>query len=69
VTVAVPVAPPESVRVLAREADVVVCLETPPALSAIGQWYDDFSQVPDRVVVALLAAARERQPPSSFEKS
>jgi putative phosphoribosyl transferase len=53
---AVPVAPPEGVARLAREADEVVCLAAPPVFHAVGQFYADFSQVSDAEVIALLAA-------------
>ncbi|HUO48988.1 MAG TPA: phosphoribosyltransferase family protein [Acidimicrobiales bacterium] len=57
VVVAVPVAPPDTARRLADAADEVVCLETPAAMLAIGEWYDDFSQTTDDEVVALLRRA------------
>jgi putative phosphoribosyl transferase len=54
VVLAVPVAPPESLRVLASLADEVVCPSTPHRFSAVGQFYDDFTQVPDEHVRELL---------------
>ena len=57
IVVAVPVAPVETVTLLEREADEVVCLETPEPFWAIGQWYADFPQVSDDEVRELLAAA------------
>ncbi|MDR7522377.1 MAG: phosphoribosyltransferase family protein [Armatimonadota bacterium] len=54
--VAVPVAPPESVGRLAREADEVVCLATPSLFHAVGQFYEDFRQIEDDEVIGLLAA-------------
>jgi putative phosphoribosyl transferase len=59
VILAVPVAPPDSVRSLLEVADEVVCVEKPITLSSIGQWYDDFTQTPDDEVVRLLAHARQ----------
>jgi putative phosphoribosyl transferase len=63
---AVPVAPPDSLDALAGEADEVVCLETPEPFGAIGQFYEDFAQLEDDEVIALLRdAARadaDRQP-------
>jgi len=53
---AVPVAPLESVDDLRGCADVVICLETPTPFFGVGQWYQDFSQVPDDEV--LEAAGR-----------
>ena len=56
---AVPVAPPDTARRLADEVDEMVCLETPAAFMAVGQWYRDFSQTTDEQVTELLARARE----------
>ena len=58
VVVAVPVAPPETVAALRREADDVISLETPSALSSIGQFYVDFRQTSDEEVVAALGGAQ-----------
>ncbi|MGW7327841.1 phosphoribosyltransferase family protein [Streptomyces sp. NPDC054840] len=57
VVLAVPVAPPEAVARLGSVADEVVCLATPHAFRAVGEWYQDFSQTPDEEVVFLLARA------------
>jgi putative phosphoribosyl transferase len=54
VVLAVPVAPPDTLRELAPLADEVVCLETPTWFNAVGQWYDDFTQTTDADVVELL---------------
>ncbi len=54
---AVPVAPPETLSALAREADEVVCLHTPDDFMAVGQFYHDFHQVDDEEVMAALAQA------------
>lgn len=56
VLLAVPVASPEAVVDLAREAEVV-CLESPHTLWAVGQWYDDFRQTSDEEVASLLEEA------------
>jgi predicted phosphoribosyltransferase len=52
---AVPVAPPDSVARLAEDADEVVCLSAPDTFFAVGQFYDDFTQVSDLDVQAILA--------------
>ena len=57
VMLAVPVGAPATVAALRGEADDVICLETPPHLWAIGQWYDDFAQVTDHEVVEILDRA------------
>ncbi|MHC5702972.1 phosphoribosyltransferase [Streptomyces sp. ICN441] len=62
VVLAVPVAPPDAVSWLRTLADEVVCLSTPRAFSAVGEWYRDFSQTPDEEVVALLAQSAADPP-------
>ena len=54
VIVAVPVGAPETCRELRAVADDVVCGQTPAALSAVGAWYEDFSQTTDDEVTMLL---------------
>lgn len=54
VVVAVAVAPPSSVARIEAEADEVVCLSTPEDFYAVGQFFDDFSEVTDDMVVAGL---------------
>ena len=54
IVVAVPVGPQSACRELAREADEVVCVTTPPAFEAVGQVYADFRQVTDDEVRELL---------------
>jgi len=56
VVAAIPVAPPDTVEELAALADDVVCLQAPPGFSAVGQWYEDFSQTSDDEVERLLRA-------------
>ncbi len=57
VVVAVPVAPRDTCRTLSQHADEVVCLSTPARFRAVGDWYDDFSQVDDEEVRRLLGPA------------
>ena len=52
------VASPDALRVVRKEADEIVCLETPAVLYAIGEYFLDFSQVTDDEVVATLREAR-----------
>lgn len=54
------VASREALRLVGREADEVVCLETPAMLLAIGSHYRDFSQVTDDEVLATLHEARRK---------
>jgi predicted phosphoribosyltransferase len=57
IIVAVPVGAPETCEELRQEADEVVCLMAPPEFRAVGQFYDDFSQVSDAEVRELLRRA------------
>lgn len=54
IVVAAPVAPEETVRLLQREADLLIVLDTPPEFYAVGHFYDDFNQTTDEEVIALL---------------
>jgi len=56
IVVAVPVAPPDTCRLLEEVADDVVCVESPEPFLAIGVWYERFPQVGDEEVRALLDA-------------
>ena len=38
----------------------MICLHTPAPFMAIGEWYEDFSQVSDEKVTALLDKAAGR---------
>jgi len=51
---AVPVAPPDTLEKVRPLADETVCLETPQGFQAVGQFYQDFRQVEDEEVIALL---------------
>jgi putative phosphoribosyl transferase len=54
VVVAVPVGSRESCVALSAVADEVVCPLVPPSLSAVGLWYEDFSQTTDEEVRDIL---------------
>jgi predicted phosphoribosyltransferase len=54
IVVAVPVAALESCDRIRGIADDVVCAYTPPFFSAVGQWYEDFSETSDEDVRNLL---------------
>ncbi len=45
IVVAVPIAPPETIKKLKKAIDEVVCLEQPEFFGAIGAFYRDFEQV------------------------
>jgi putative phosphoribosyl transferase len=55
--VAVPVAPPTTVKELEHMVDEVVCLQTPVDFMAVGGYYQDFTQVTDEDVIAILKRA------------
>jgi len=57
IVVATPVAPQESCNRLQHEVDELVCVEMPEPFYAIGEFYDDFSQVSDDEVNELLDRA------------
>lgn len=58
IVVAVPVASIEARERIAAVADEVLCLQTPPFFSAVGQWYERFDQTEDEEVRELLARSR-----------
>ncbi len=59
---AVPVAPPDTIAALRAEVDEIVCLEMPAQFGALGFFYEDFTQVSDEEVIALLDAAARPEP-------
>ena len=67
ITLAVPVAPIDVAHRLRDEVDHFVCLMTPEDFDSVGAYYNDFSQLTDEEVIALLAEAAqpERSTPSS----
>ncbi|HET7224757.1 MAG TPA: phosphoribosyltransferase family protein [Candidatus Eisenbacteria bacterium] len=71
VVFAAPVAPPSAAGRLARDADQVILLDTPDEFFAIGQFYDDFTQVTDDEVEAILSraapVARTNQPAAAAD--
>ncbi|MBK1989576.1 phosphoribosyltransferase [Sphaerospermopsis aphanizomenoides BCCUSP55] len=58
IVVAVPVAPASTYKELQLEVDEIVCLQTPEEMSAIGMWYQDFSQTTDEEVRELLTQVK-----------
>jgi len=55
--VAVPVAPLHACNRLQSEVDDLICPDKPESFYAIGQFYDDFSQVSDEEVTELIQRA------------
>jgi predicted phosphoribosyltransferase len=60
IVAAVPVGPPDTCRELECEADETICMSTPDFFQAVGQYYEDFSQISDDEVRELLARAVEK---------
>jgi len=56
---AAPVAAAETLAALAGDADETVCVEAAQGLGAIGYYYEDFHQMSDDEVTALLARGTE----------
>jgi predicted phosphoribosyltransferase len=54
IIVAVPVASPRTCADLEIFVDEVVCLHAPPSFEAVGEFYEDFSQISDAEVRELL---------------
>ncbi len=61
IVVAVPAAAPQSAARLRERADAVVCVHEAAGRRAVGEWYADFRQTPDREVTHLLTDARSRR--------
>lgn len=57
IVAAAPVAAPETVGVLGKEADAVVALTIPDDFRAVSIWYEQFSQTSDQDVRELLESA------------
>jgi putative phosphoribosyl transferase len=60
IVVAVPVASRETVDDLSTMVEEVICLAIPWHFGAVGYYYDDFHQLDDEEVIALLAGAARR---------
>lgn len=54
VVIAVPVAAPQAVEKLRNKADDVICLEAPHGFTAVGVYYEDFTQTTDEEVCRML---------------
>ena len=54
VVLGLPVAPPDTVVDLAREASQIITLYTPEPFYAVGQWYSVFDQTSDEEVISIL---------------
>lgn len=56
IVIAVPVAPSDTIEQLRNQVDEVICLSSVPAgyFGAVGAYYENFDQVSDQEVIALL---------------
>jgi putative phosphoribosyl transferase len=61
IVLAAPVAPASTCKRLRRDVDDLVCLHAPESFYAIGEFYDDFTQVSDAEVTELLRLNREQR--------
>jgi predicted phosphoribosyltransferase len=59
---AVAVAPVETAKRLAKEADELVCLLIAEEFYAVGEFFEDFSQVPDDEVISILQQGAAQMP-------
>lgn len=62
IVLAVPVAPTDTVAMLSREADEVICLETHDDFAALSLYYMDFRQLEDDEMRGLLSRAPHAPP-------
>lgn len=65
IVVAVPVASRESLDLIQREVDEVICLLVPDFFYSVSVWYSDFRQTTDGEVITLLKSAAESLPASN----
>ncbi len=56
---AIPVGPPDTIRDVTQQVDKLVVLLTPEPFYAVGNFYEDFTQVEDRDVLRYLQLAHE----------
>ena len=59
IVVAIPVGPPDTITMLSKEVDEVICLEQPEAFFAIGAFYAEFPQVSDKEAIQYLKEANK----------
>jgi putative phosphoribosyl transferase len=64
IVLATPVAATQALEVLQEMVNEIVCLSPASELVAIGAWYEDFTQLDDDEVAALLAQAAQPGAPS-----
>lgn len=58
---ALPVGPEDTLMALARDADDLICLRSPPEFAAVGQFYRFFPQIEDKEVFAIMQEEARRK--------
>lgn len=58
IIVAIPTAAKDSLEKIKKEANEILCLDTPPLFFAIGEFYQDFPQIEDKEVIDLMGQAK-----------
>jgi putative phosphoribosyl transferase len=61
IVIAVPVAPRDTLAELQAEADAIVCLDTPNPFLAVSAHYEQFAQLSDEEVIAILSRHRSSE--------
>lgn len=56
IIVATPVSHPDCLRMMETKVDEIVCLFSTESFQAVGQFYDNFTQVEDQEVIQLLSS-------------
>ena len=59
---AVAVASPSAARAIRQECDAIVCLKVPVDFAAVGEFFDDFTQVSDEDVIEVLRESEMKVP-------
>jgi predicted phosphoribosyltransferase len=59
---AVAVASPSAAQAIRRECDAIVCLMVPAEFAAVGEFFDDFTQVSDEDVIEALRGSELKMP-------
>lgn len=54
IVVAVPVAPPDTLGLIKKEVDEVVCLYSTQNFMSVGRFYEELPQIEDEEVIKLL---------------
>ncbi len=58
IIVAVPVSARDSLKIIEKEADQVICIDAPLFFGAVGAFYEDFGQTEDKEVIDLMEKSK-----------